>query len=289
VGQWLNDRLQVLIGGRRDLRAHVGQKVRGDWLVAQAMLIEAGVDVRGARTLEIGTGWIPVFPLCFSIAGAKTCITVDLSRHLMPSVVPTLLRQLEQYLSEISTASRQSQSEVVQRHRAISEAGDGQAMLAAAGVRYAAPFDASATGLAGGSIDLVYSNSVLEHVSESVLDALMRELHRVLRPGGVAIHGVNCGDHYAYFDRRISQLNYLKYSHASWRKWNNALQYQNRLRPSDFIRSATEAGLEVVAMSSRPKLELLERLPEASISRDFKHYSREDLSTTSVDFILRRP
>ena len=38
---------------------------------------------------------------------------------------------------------------------------------------------------------------------------MMREAFRVLRPGGLSIHSVNCADHYAYFDHNVSPINYL--------------------------------------------------------------------------------
>src|SRR3546814_5775366 len=63
-----------------------------------------------------------------------------------------------------------------------------------------------------------------------VIRALYDESRRVLSPGGLMFHSVNCGDHYAYVDGRINQLNYLQYPDRAWAFWNNRLLYQNRLR-----------------------------------------------------------
>src|SRR4029077_2210340 len=111
---------------------------------------------------------------------------------------------------------------------------------------------------------------------------MMRESRRILRPNGLAIHCVNCGDHYAYFDRRITPINYLKYSKSQWSFWDNKLLYQNRLRPIDFVRMAEKAGLQIVCDTHRPKPALLARLDEFAIAPEFRDYSADQLCSTSV-------
>lgn len=55
------------------------------------------------------------------------------------------------------------------------------------------------TGVADGSVDLVYSYDSLVHVEQATLSAYLREIARVLRPGGSAfLHHSNLG---AYADR----------------------------------------------------------------------------------------
>ena len=128
---------------------------------------------------------------------------------------------------------------------------------------------------------------MLEHVPRASIAAIFREATRVLRPSGVAIHSVNCGDHYAYFDRTITAINYLQYSERAWRIWNNDLLYQNRLRPSDFLDLAREAGLESILVRSHPKAQLRAALASMRIADEFRRYSPDERCTTSVDFAAR--
>src|SRR5262249_41023464 len=114
---------------------------------------------------------------------------------------------------------------------------------------------------------------------------IMRESRRILRRGGFALHSINCGDHYAYFDRNISGVNYLTYTERKWRRWNNKLLFQNRLRPVDFQRLAEDGGLHVVSLISNPRSELLRILDSLRIAPEFRNYTREQLATTSVDLI----
>jgi 2-polyprenyl-3-methyl-5-hydroxy-6-metoxy-1,4-benzoquinol methylase len=156
-------------------------------------------------------------------------------------------------------------------------------------VRYRAPGDASATGLTAAAIDVVFSNSVLEHVPGPVIEACMREARRILRPRGIVFHSVNCGDHYAYTDRRISQLNYLRFSSSDWSRWNNAFLYQNRLRYTDFVKMAEDAGFAIEVNTARPAPQRLEQLAAIPVHADFSRYSKDELAVTSIDFIGRAP
>lgn len=286
-GVALNDALQRAAGGRRDESRHIDIKFEADWLVQMRVLNELGLRVQGRDLLEIGTGWLPVFPLCFALAGARRCYTVDLNHHLNPAVVPAALRELERHLPAIASAAGDEPAAVRQRWQRLVGAGDGNDILRAAGIDYHAPADASATGLPDASIALVFSNSVLEHVSAAVLLPLMRESARVLERDGLSLHSVNCGDHYAYFDRAITPINYLRYSDDEWRKWNNDLLYQNRLRPVDFVQAAREAGMDVLLDWHTPRAELVARFGQIPIAPEFRHYPVEQLCCTSVTFAAR--
>ena len=101
------------------------------------------------------------------------------------------------------------------------------------------------------------------------------------------MHSANCGDHYAYFDRGITQINYLAYPENKWRRWNNELLYQNRLRPSDFLRMAESAGLRVILQKSNPRPELLVQLGDMPIAPEFRSYPKEQLASTSIDFVAQ--
>jgi hypothetical protein len=291
AGEVLNDGLQLLAGGRADQGRHIDMKFEGDWLVLMRVLRELKFDLHGQTVMEVGTGWLPVLPLCFALGGAKRVHTFDLNRHLKRSAVPGVLKRLGSHLGALAQASGQSEADVRERHALLSSAGEGRdagmRILELAGIDYRAPADATRTGLADQSVSLVYSNSVLEHVGTSVLGPMMSETKRLLTPHGLALHSVNCGDHYAYFDRSITPLNYLRFTDSQWQRWNNKMLYQNRLRPSDFTAAATSQGLSVVHQIQTERRELLARIPPDQIAPEFRHYDAQDLCSTSVTFAAR--
>jgi hypothetical protein len=288
-GVAVNDFLQQRVGGLRDFQREVASRVLDDWVVIASYMRELGTGLAGLSYVEIGTGWVPTLPLCYALAGARSVATFDLTRHLNARLTLRTVALLEPLLPTISEACGQSLSDVeatLAALRASNTAGD---LLRRARIDYRAPANAARTGINDESVDVVFSNNVLEHVAGRNIVDIMNESRRILRRGGLAIHCVNPGDHYAYFDPTITRINYLAYSDRQWSFWNNRLLYQNRLRPMDFIRMARLAGFDIVLQKNQPNAELLSTLPLMKIASDFDRYPPEELCCTSIGFVARKP
>jgi predicted SAM-dependent methyltransferase len=281
-GVQMNDWMQQLLGGLRDFNGTVQTKVVSDWLVLVNNMNECGIGTQWRDFLEVGTGWMPVLPVCFSLGGASSCTTIDSVRHMNPRLTFRMLAGLEEYLPKIAAASQRPLEQVEKDYRNLRQAPTLAAMLERARIRYISPADACATELAADSVDVVFSNNVFEHVSGDILSGILRESSRILKPGGLSMHSVNCADHYAYFDRNITFVNYLTYSDREWQFWNNKIQYQNRLRPQDYVDLAMKAGLEVKICKMRMREELLPVLSRMQIAPEFQKYSAEQLCSTSI-------
>ncbi len=283
--------LQRYAGGLTNFAGECDTKVE-DWRLMMGHLRTSRLPVSGATLLEMGTGWYPTFPICLYLAGAARIHTFDLNRHLKPQMTVALVERLGNHIHTIAEESGLPSSEIDARRRALLGALRSGAPISTAtggAIDYHAPADAAKTGLAGASVDVVFSNSVLEHVPGPVIEDCLREAHRIIKPGGIVFHSVNCGDHYAYVDRSISQLHYLKYSETAWKKWNNAFLYQNRLRAEDFTRMAKKAGFAIEIDTSRPHPTRLKQLDAIEVHPWFsERYSRDQLAITSIDFVGRK-
>ena len=274
-GRACNDRLQQTLGGLRHFDANIAAKVHHDWIVLMYHMRALGCRPQGLRFMEFGTGWYPTLPFCYSLVGAANVITFDLTRHLDRRLTWRMLAALEHHLPAIAEAGQCPVAEVAAAFRNLRGATALDDLLRRARIDYRAPADAARSGLPAASVDVVFSNSVLEHVPAQAIAALMQESCRVLRPGGLAIHSIACNDHYRHFDRSISPINYLAYSERAWRFWNNSFLFQNRLRPRDFLDLAEQAGLEIVLQIHPPQPALLEQLPRLTIAPEFRRYSAE--------------
>jgi len=287
-GRHLNDRLQRRVGELRHFERNVAGKVE-DWRLSLNYLHDVDFDVRGKTLVEIGTGWHPALPICFSLAGATRILTFDIVRQLDADLTFRMIASLEAHLDTIARASANCGESVKRSYQELRQSREIQTLLKRAQVEYSAPADARATRLPPGSVDLVYSNSVMEHVPKEVILDLMRESFRILRPGGLALHNVACNDHYAFVDPAISFVNYLRFTESQWSRWNNALQYQNRLRAPEFLELAAKSGLEVIYKKLAVRPGTREALAKLEVAPQFKRFSQEDLSFTTVDFIARKP
>ena len=291
MGEWLHFHLQRRFGGLRDFNREFDIKM-SDWKIMVTRLEEAGVSIPGKRLFEIGSGWYPTFPLACYLAGAARITTVDLNRHMRPTLLFACAERLGDWLGAISAATGADEAQVRVRHAAmlgvLRKSGD----LAAATegvVDYRAPMDATRTGLDQNQVDCIFSNSVLEHVPPAVIDAMYTESMRILDDGGVMFHSVNCGDHYAYVDPTINQLNYLRYSEAQWSPWNNAFLYQNRMRAHEFVERAQARGFEILLNTAKATELRMNQLAATPVHTQFSAIPAERLCITSVDFIARKP
>lgn len=284
----LNTRLQTILGEQRNLDALVEVKLH-DWTLSMKYLAESGISVIAARMMEIGTGWYPVLPICFLLAGADSVVTFDIVPHLTDSGLCKLLSAMEKRIPFIAEATDQSPETIVGRFAPLLRLQSRAALLQHRRIEYHAPADARSTGLESNSIDIVYSNSVLEHVPRETIAQLMNESYRVLKNGGVVMHNVACNDHYANFDKSISHVNFLRFDEHEWRFWNNSLQYQNRLRASEFLQLAHDGGFQIAAQRTHVRPGTLQALRDMQIALEFRSFSEADLVTTTVDFIARKP
>jgi ubiquinone/menaquinone biosynthesis C-methylase UbiE len=263
-----------------------------DWKLMLGHLRSSKLPLAGATLLEMGSGWYPTFPVCLWLGGAKRIYTFDLNRYMKPEMTIAMVERLERHVGTIAEESGAPSTEVDTRRRELLAALQRGASISTAtggAIDYHAPADAAKTQLPDASVDVVFSNSVLEHVPGPVIDDCFREARRILKPGGIVFHSVNCGDHYAYVDRSISQLHYLKYSEPAWQKWNNAFLYQNRLRAEDFTAMAKNSGFVIEIDTSRPHPTRLKQLDEIRVHPWFsERYSRDQLAITSIDFVGRK-
>ena len=125
------------------------------------------------------------------------------------------------------------------------------------------------------SVDVVLSNSVLEHVAD--LKSSMSQLHSALADDGLCIHTVDYSDHRAIdSDVNLFEMYY-----------DGILADINGLRPSDIERIFSDAGFigtSLTRMNSPSKMAPdLKRLVSA-----YAGYSAQDLSVWVRSYILRK-
>jgi SAM-dependent methyltransferase len=131
------------------------------------------------------------------------------------------------------------------------------------------------------TVDFAWSQAVLEHIRLADFDGTLTELHRVLRPGGVASHRIDLRDHLG------GALNNLRFSQQIWEaEWMaRSGFYTNRIRYSDMLDRFSRAGFDVEVLS----VDRWERLPtpRQKLAREFRALSDDDLAVSGFDVILR--
>jgi cyclopropane fatty-acyl-phospholipid synthase-like methyltransferase len=125
------------------------------------------------------------------------------------------------------------------------------------------------------SIDLIVSHAVLEYVAAAPFMALLHAFRRLLKSDGAMSHWIDFSDEYAYFDKSISPLNFLKYPDWAWRVINNPIIPLSRLRIDDIRRLFASAGF-IISHEETVKLDMsaMRKLP---LAREFASRDIEDM------------
>lgn len=92
--------------------------------------------------------------------------------------------------------------------------------------------------LASASVDVLVSNSVFEHIADPV--NVIKEMARIVRPGGLCMHAIEGVDHRFYRNQEIDELEFLRDESDA-----QLLFGCSRVRPLAFQPMFEEHGFEV--------------------------------------------
>jgi len=160
---------------------------------------------------------------------------------------------------------------------------DRAAMLASLNATYLADGTASLAEIPDGSLDLILSTAVLEHVGRADFPLLAREMMRLLRPGGTAYHEVDLMDHLG------GAQNNLRFSQATWESPLMAKSgfYTNRLRCAEILQIMRDAGFE--AALTRVTRWGTPPTPREALAEQFRGLPDEELLIANFGMLLRKP
>ena len=212
----------------------------------------------GFRVLELGPGDSIAGGIVSYVFGAEESVLVDEGDFVV--------REVSAYTRLFNLLSQKGFD--VARLRA---AGDFEELLDQARITLLTRGISSLEQLRSHSIDVFFSQAVLEHVRAAEFSTLASETARLLRPYGYASHEIDFRDHIG------GALNNLRYSERLWesRLFLRGGFYTNRFRLSDFLRRFESAGLwcEVThteAWDSVP-------MPRNALAPAFLHYNESEL------------
>jgi len=247
-GVEINERLR-----RKTLLSRTPLSTISECLRQVQILNKHGIYVEGKNLLEIGTGWKPIFPLCYLLLGAEKVITVDLNRYLTKEYLRLALEDVLFHLPQIrnDVMIRNLNIELfdqnIERIRDIyTDDQDFDKTIEKLGIQYIAPGDARSLKLADSSIDIYESRAVMEHVAEDTIDSIYHEAYRLLKPShGCMIQDIDISDHWSYFDKKITRINFLQYNGIFWKLINSPIAYQNRFRQCHHLETIQNANFTI--------------------------------------------
>ena len=132
-----------------------------------------------------------------------------------------------------------------------------------------------------GSIDFVWSHSVLEHVRKNELERVLQELKRVLKPEALSSHNIDFQDHLD------GALNNLRFSESVWESpfFAKSGFYTNRIPAITMHGMFKMAGFEI-RQEGFGKWPVLPT-PRKCMHVDYQMYRDEDLLNRTSHVLLK--
>jgi SAM-dependent methyltransferase len=285
-GEAINYRLQLMNSLGDDHRFQVRLAAIGNGLRRLTKVTPIG----GTTVVEVGTGWDALPTLMLYAAGAKHIHTYDHVRHLRADLMVAALRRLAANAEVLSVYLDTPVAVIKERlGRALAVSGTGlPGLLSMTNISYHAPGDAANTGLAGRSIDIYYSYTVLEHVPKNIAAMIATEAGRVLKPEGTYYAAIWLHDQYSSFDPTISPVNFLRYPEWVWGVFiKNKISYHNRLRERDFLDILGSQHAEILKVTSILDEENVQHVKSIKVDKRFAAYSAEELAVTFTEIMAR--
>jgi len=132
------------------------------------------------------------------------------------------------------------------------------------------------------SIDMIWSQAVLEHIKLNEFDEYMLELNRILKPKGVVSHRVDLKDHLS------GSLNNLRFSEKNWESdfMSSSGFYTNRIRYEDMVLRFKKAGFNIRSINA----EKWDSIPikKKYLSAEYVTLSDQNLLVSGFDVVMTK-
>jgi len=250
-------------------------------------LREAAGSLQDKTVLEIGSGWEPLVPLLFALCGVDRVYLAD-SNYLLDSASLHGTLEIIRLSKERIVEKLKIDPQQFDRKFASDSSSVGE-FIERFRFTYLAPCDCQRLTFGGSVLDFVISRAVFEHIPPEIIDGILAETRRILKPGGLICHFIDNSDHWEHSDKTISRINFLRFSDRTFR-WThlNRLDYQNRLRHVEYAKMIKKHGFETVRDERIIDAGLIAALPALPLAPRFREFSAEDMVTTDSRFLARK-
>lgn len=237
------------------------------------MLREAGANLSGG-VLEIGTGWLPIIPMLFRIAGASRIVLADVERLMDEHTVAEAARLIAERAATVSSRLGLP-PDTVRAKTAEPFCPD-----------YIVPWRPS--DIPPRSVDIIVPRTTFEHIPPKTLDNYLAAFDGMLRPGGMMCHFIDNSDHWQHRDPALSRINMLRYEDGwRWRLMCHA-EYLNRLRHSDYTELFDRRGWRTVHTEAIVDENALASLQSLPLAMRFQRSDPRDLAAVRSIFVVER-
>jgi SAM-dependent methyltransferase len=283
--KWAYRQLGNTLGQRMRLRSGL-ESFRIDRVRNLLEIFERHHTIKsGDKLLELGTGWIHWESTVIRLFNDVQITLFDVWDNRQLKAYKRFFGLLEQVIDKELCLDAVRSERAHKLLQVIARANSFEEIYSALDFSYVINPSGALTQFQDQSFSLIYSCSVFEHIYREALPTLMKEIQRLLKPGGYSVQIIDLGDHLAYYDRSVCQKNYLRYSDKVWKIFfENDVQYFNRVQAPEWLSFFRGAGLELVEEEMQPMI-----IDSIKIDNNYASLNKRDLECGVLTAVHQRP
>jgi 2-polyprenyl-3-methyl-5-hydroxy-6-metoxy-1,4-benzoquinol methylase len=275
----------------RDIRSFIRKNRHPKWSSAThnwalhhalkqiSMLKEAGIHPEEKNVLEIGTGWSPIAPIIYSLAGAKLITTIDIDYCLSEDAFFVAVAGITKNAELVANRMGLSKDKIEQKLRSLHGKKMDKALLAM-NIEYRPDCNIIKDFSPDYKYDIICSRAVLEHIDAKLVINIMEKCRELIADNGRVLHIIDNSDHWEHQDKSISRVNFLYHSDFFMSILNkfNPQDYQNRLRNYEYIDIFKKSGFDIILNDPEVHSNTLNSLEYERLNKKYKGIKREELA-----------
>ena len=250
------------------------------WIWEQ--VVNEGVNTHGHTLLELGTGWVHAGSLYAALLNDAAIIAFDVWDNRSLYCTKNEISRVEKAIQASDDHSESDKNRASERADAACKAKTFSELYDILNITYIVN-DRGIPRIPEASVDMIYSQDVLEHVSRDMFTSSIQEWKKILKPSGRFLALVGLDDHLAHYDSSRSMKEYLYHSDFTWKHLlSNRLQYINRLTATEIIDLFRKNNFEVENFElERCRVDL------AAVHPCYKWQTQDDMEATCLRLYAR--
>lgn len=235
------------------------------------------------KTMELGTGQFPIVPIFYFLHGIDDIVSIDVVNFMTIDRIAECLTFYSKHRQQHPQKFERIIEERWQHLLHIKEKINDYTSTADVLKEFKTAIyiaDARHTAYPNNAFDFITSNNTFEHIYPEILEPILIEFQRILKPEGIMSHFIDMTDHFAHFDKKITIYNFLQFSDTFWHAIDNKILPQSRCRFKDYLALYTQNNISV--LDTKVWDYDINLLNNIKLNKKFASYTKEELAIVHV-------
>lgn len=242
------------------------------------------IPQEGARLIELGTGWVHWESTALRLFYNAKITLFDVWDNRQFQAYKAYVSGLRDVFDNEIGISSPKHEEARNLLEAIVAVDSFAALYDLLGFQYVIEPTGTLRKFEPETYDACFSCNVFEHIDQAILPEYIKDIYRLLKPGGYSFITIDLTDHLEIYDQSVCKKNYLKYSDAAWKLcFENDVQYFNRVQREEWLNLFSQAGFELVEEES------LFQPVRVRVNKKYEGLDKKNIECVTLGIVHRKP